>query len=410
MGTGGITNRMAVAVLAGLLGLMCVGMLLTPPAGAVVVHAHRGGPNVEGVGTYPENSMSGFRHSLEQGWTIEFDLMRTQDGAAIVMHDSSLSRTTNCDGLVGDATVQNIVTACELDTIGISPATQALGVDDPRREQIPRLGDVLALLKETGGRANIEVKDLTNGFPQQVYTQIADSGVALRKIIIQNFARPYLDPVSTMLPGAGIALLTLNGSESYFSAVKQAKGNWVSPSWSDMTEVPRDQYVTDAHAQGLSVVPWTVDTESDLLAVKAAGADAVISNDPTMAERLIGTAPPSLADLRLKVKPATARVKAGRAKPFDLTVGNPGDDPLGPVRVTVSLAGAPVRVIGGKTRTLDPLAAGQSRKAKIRIQVRPKAKPGRTASLTFTSREAVPTTGLRARATARIVVTGPKRR
>ncbi len=60
-----------------------------------MIMAHRGARNL-----WPENSELGFRQVLERGFTaVEFDLHLTDDGAIVVMHDASLDRTTDRQGL-----------------------------------------------------------------------------------------------------------------------------------------------------------------------------------------------------------------------------------------------------------------------------------------------------------------------
>lgn len=360
---------------AGLTGMGPAGWDLAASASArpVEIQAHRGGPNVEGAGVYPENSMSAFRHSLAQGWVIEFDLMRSSDGVPVVMHDDRLDRTTDCDGKVSALTWAEI-SGCELDTIGINDATEELPANDPRREAIPQLAEVLALLEQAGGRANIEVKYPDVGFASAVYGQIAGSGVPPRNVIIQNFAKPSLVPVPELLPGAGSSLLVLNGSDYYFAQAKSVKANWISPSWQDMTEMPRDEYVTAAHARGLKVVPWTVDDETSLLAVGEAGADAVISNDPTLAQRLIG--PVARPGTRLGWQLAGARkVRRGKLVTLRVRVNNSGKTASGRVRLRTTLKGR-ARIVGGKKRVIGSVPAGGSRTVRFKVRVRPKARAG----------------------------------
>ena len=68
------------------------------------VHAHRGGPLATVHGelrpAYPENSLPAFRHAAKAGFVLEMDTRVTADGRAVIMHDASLNRTTNCTGLV----------------------------------------------------------------------------------------------------------------------------------------------------------------------------------------------------------------------------------------------------------------------------------------------------------------------
>lgn len=70
------------------------------PKGRLMVCAHRGDFNIY----YPENSLEGFLSAVLAGADmLEADLQTTADGQIVIMHDSTLTRTTNitalrCDG------------------------------------------------------------------------------------------------------------------------------------------------------------------------------------------------------------------------------------------------------------------------------------------------------------------------
>ncbi|MBP3674519.1 MAG: glycerophosphodiester phosphodiesterase [Oscillospiraceae bacterium] len=67
-------------------------------------YAHRGLHDAE----RPENSMAAFRAALDAGFGIELDIHLLKDGNLAVMHDSSLKRTTGCDGRIEDLTTPQL--------------------------------------------------------------------------------------------------------------------------------------------------------------------------------------------------------------------------------------------------------------------------------------------------------------
>lgn len=78
--------------------------LHTPRSNYVMVVAHRGYWHVA-----PENSILGLEKAVELGVDmVEVDVRRTKDGVMILMHDTSLDRTTNGTGLVADHTWEEI--------------------------------------------------------------------------------------------------------------------------------------------------------------------------------------------------------------------------------------------------------------------------------------------------------------
>lgn len=67
-------------------------------------YAHRG---LHGSGV-PENSMAAFKLALENGYGIELDVHLLKDGGLAVIHDSSLKRTTGCEGRIEDLTTAEL--------------------------------------------------------------------------------------------------------------------------------------------------------------------------------------------------------------------------------------------------------------------------------------------------------------
>ena len=71
---------------------------------AVMRVAHRGAS-----AQYPENTMSAFRQAIQQGVDmLELDVHLTSDDELIVMHDTTLDRTTNGHGNIHDHSLQEI--------------------------------------------------------------------------------------------------------------------------------------------------------------------------------------------------------------------------------------------------------------------------------------------------------------
>jgi glycerophosphoryl diester phosphodiesterase len=71
---------------------------VVPSPEKVKVSAHRGANEFA-----PENTLAAFRKAVELGVDlIEIDLRKTKDNVNIIMHDSTLKRTTGLDGNVSD--------------------------------------------------------------------------------------------------------------------------------------------------------------------------------------------------------------------------------------------------------------------------------------------------------------------
>jgi glycerophosphoryl diester phosphodiesterase len=248
------------------------------------IQAHRGGSFVDGRATYPEATMPAFRAAAKAGFVLEFDIQMTKDGVPIVMHDDTLDRTTVCTGAVADRTATDIVKHCRTDRLG-SPGS-ALGSKRTRKRiPVPTLAQVLALVKKTGASASIELKqfDPDGNTARVLASGLRKARVPLSKVIVQSFFPPNLAAAQAAMPGVATSTLTLKVAEATsIQAAVDAGSVWASP------ESPVDAaYVQAAHAAGRKVAAWTLDKGDDVRAAQAAGVDAVITDDPYMARRVL---------------------------------------------------------------------------------------------------------------------------
>ena len=262
-------------------------------SGAPAIHAHRGGSVIDGVPTYPENTMPAFRNAAKHGWVLELDAELTKDRIPVALHDSTLDRTTACSGPVYERTWAEL-RDCPSDVLG-SPGSEAGGrqmTDREKRVPIPRLTEVLDLARRTGATLNIEIKnipteagfDATDAFAERVVDDIAAAGLDPSQVIVQSFWPENLEVSERRMPAVATSLLTLSPLNDGAPAFAASRGyEWVSPQW------PADPAaVGAAQALGLGVVPFTLDDPQTVADAAAEGVDALITNDPPMAERALG--------------------------------------------------------------------------------------------------------------------------
>ncbi|MEK7949889.1 glycerophosphodiester phosphodiesterase family protein [Luteolibacter soli] len=113
----------------------------------VLVTAHRGGYLSTSGAILPENSLTAIARSIDHGADIlEVDLRSTSDGHLVIMHDDTVSRTTNGSGTVSSMTLAQI------------KALRLLGPDGkPTTQQVPTFAEVMALAK---GKAMVNLDKL----------------------------------------------------------------------------------------------------------------------------------------------------------------------------------------------------------------------------------------------------------
>jgi glycerophosphoryl diester phosphodiesterase len=117
----------------------------------VLIAAHRGGYLSANGAILPENSLLAIARSIDRGTEIlEIDLRSTSDGHLVIMHDATVTRTTNGSGAVSSMTLAQIK-ALRLR----SPDGTVTG------EQVPTFAEVMAVVK---GKAmvNLDKLDVTD--------------------------------------------------------------------------------------------------------------------------------------------------------------------------------------------------------------------------------------------------------
>lgn len=249
-----------------------------------VIQAHRGGSFVDGRATYPEATMPAFRAAARRGDVLELDIQMTSDGVPVVMHDDTLDRTTVCTGPVSARTAADIQASCPTDVLG-SPGSALGSKPTTKRIPVPTLAEVLTLVKRTGSRASIELKqfDPTGASADALAAALRTAGVPPGRIIVQSFFPPNLQAASRAMPGVATSTLTLKAGEgSSIETAKTTGSRWASPQWPVSAA-----YVRRAHAAGLKVVPYTLDRASEVRAAAKARVDAIITDDPAMAARVL---------------------------------------------------------------------------------------------------------------------------
>src|SRR4029450_436821 len=137
---------------------------------ATEVIAHRGAS-----GTCPENTLPAFRRAVELGVPmVELDVQLTRDGHPVVIHDSTLERTTSGYGAVRRRTLAEIAA---LDAgRWVAPALAGT--------RAPALGDVLATIPI---RINVELKAIGGDGLEHRALQAVEEAGALGRVVFSSF-------------------------------------------------------------------------------------------------------------------------------------------------------------------------------------------------------------------------------
>lgn len=309
--------------------LIAVAAAMPPAAAAFDLQGHRGAR-----GLAPENTLAGFTVALGIGVsTLETDLAMTRDGVLVLSHDPVLNPalTRDASGRWIAAPGPAILTlgAIELATYDVGRLNPSLpyGAQWPKQvavdgERIPQLAQLLARARDArtpGGRPvrfNIETK-ITPGRPSEapdpevfaaaIIAAVKAHGSADR-ITVQSFDWRSLIAMKKLAPELTTACLTIetdntntvrtdaSGASPWHAGLKAADhgGSIVrlakaagcttwSPFWRNLSRT----LVDEAHAIGLRVLPWTVNSEADIDGMISLGVDGLITDYPDRALRML---------------------------------------------------------------------------------------------------------------------------
>jgi glycerophosphoryl diester phosphodiesterase len=296
------------------------------PAASFDLQGHRGAR-----GLRPENTLAGFAYALGLGvTTLELDCGVTKDGVAVVSHDRVLNpeHTRDAAGkfleLPGPAIVDLTYEELRQYDVGrIKPGSEYAAAFPEQQpvdgERIPRLADVFALVERSGNRTvrfNIETK-LEPARPEQTVSALAfaralvaaieDAGMASRATI-QSFDWRTLRLIRELAPEIDLVALTdQQPDEDTIEVGKPGPSPWLggldvddhggsvpklvqalgAKVWSPHARDLSPALVTEAHALGLAVIPWTVNDPKDMAAVLAVGVDGLITDYPDRLRALL---------------------------------------------------------------------------------------------------------------------------
>ena len=251
-----------------------------------LVIAHRGGK-----GLWPENSLFAFERASDLGVDmLEMDLHLSSDGELVVIHDSTLDRTTNGEGPVA---ARSLAQLQALDA-GYRWSADG-GQSHPYRGQgvrIPTFTEVLERFPSIAKVIEIKVPDVG------MEAQLCDTLTAHQqrdKVIVGSFYDRSLQLFREQCPGVATSagpgsvrlLLALNwiGLGSVLSPSYQALQ--IPEAHSGLAIASRSLLQT-ASQRGLNVQLWTINEQPDMRRLLDLGADALITDYPDRALQVLG--------------------------------------------------------------------------------------------------------------------------
>ena len=247
----------------------------------ILVHGHRGAR-----ARRPENTLPAFRYAIDAGVdALEMDMAVTKDNVIVISHDPILEPPV-CSGPEPTAIIHTLT----LDQVHEWDCGAVQNPHFPKQQAIagtrmPTLDDVFKLADLGSFDYNIETKSFADK-PQYtpepaVFARMVLDKVRLyrldQRIILQSFDFRTLVAMRQLAPGIRRSALTESDQRDFVTIAKEGgDAQIISPN----ARLVTPEKVAAAHAAGLKVVPWTVNTPAEWDVLIAAKVDAIISDDP----------------------------------------------------------------------------------------------------------------------------------
>lgn len=229
--------------------------------------AHRGFSAIA-----PENTLAAFSAAVESGADgIEFDVQLCADRLPVIIHDSTLDRTTNGNGYVREQTLAQLN---KLD---------AGSWFDSRfsSEKIPTFAEALDLLKNTNLNIYAEVKE-THFWNQKDLHNFLALILAQNyedRCIVASFDANFLQKLRdcqqnlTLKLGYHVAKIAEFQEKLSYAAIE---GDFLLCEYHLLLDNP--SLIETTRSQGVEPIAWTVDLPKDLQKLARLGIRGIISN------------------------------------------------------------------------------------------------------------------------------------
>ncbi|RSS79128.1 glycerophosphodiester phosphodiesterase family protein [Streptomyces sp. WAC06614] len=257
--------------------------------GAPVVYAHRGASAYA-----PENTLAAVDLAADMGveW-VENDVQRTKDGELVVVHDDTLTRTTNVKKLFPDRKPWRVkdFTAAEIARLDAGSWFDARFTG----ERVPTLRAYLDRVDANQQRLLLEIKkpELYPGIEKETLDVLEragwlDRGHVTRRLVVQSFSADSVRSVHAQRPELVTAFL---GTPAVADLARYAEFSdrinpWhttISADW-----VTAVHQVRGPHGKALEVDTWIVDDPTTARKVQDMGVDGIISNAPDVVREATG--------------------------------------------------------------------------------------------------------------------------
>jgi glycerophosphoryl diester phosphodiesterase len=210
---------------------------------------HRGVMGVE-----PENTLRSFVHAEQAGMdAIELDLHLSKDGVLAVMHDAEVDRTTDGTGPIAEKTLAEL-----------------RGLDAGQGERVPVFEEVLDAVRSP---LQAEIKDAAAA---RALAEVMRRRDLVDRVEVSSFHDEAVAEIAQLVPGVRTVLIASRWKSDVVDRAKAVGAATLALNIRRLTL----EVVEQAHAEGVKVIGWVVNTQDHLRLVRALGLDGATTDFP----------------------------------------------------------------------------------------------------------------------------------
>ncbi|MFD9121449.1 glycerophosphodiester phosphodiesterase [Streptomyces bottropensis] len=245
-----------------------------------LVVAHRGASAYA-----PENTLAAVDKADEMGFEwVENDVQRTRDGRLVVVHDATLTRTTNVEELYPERAPWNVAdfTAAEIARLDAGSWFD----DEYAGARVPTLEQYMRRVSRNHQKLLLEIKNpqLYPGIEQETLKVLGNEGwlgpAHLDRLVIQSFGADAVRRVHELRPAVKTGLL---GTPDIADLPEYATfSDQINSSYTTISEsyVATLHALVGPHGKPLEILTWTVNDAVNARRVAGYGVNGIITNKP----------------------------------------------------------------------------------------------------------------------------------
>lgn len=219
----------------------------------MILTGHRGAAALE-----PENTRLSIQKAIDLGVDqVEIDVHLTRDQHLVVIHDTTVDRTTDGQGAVADFTLEEVKR-----------------LDAGKGERIPTLQEVIDLVR---GKIVLQIELKGPDTAEPVVRAVERNSIE-SAVLLTSFVHERLREARQLNPNLALSALW---SSPPADACEQAIDMGAEAIHIQHQNIDA-QLVQKAHAHGLMIRAWNPDTVEEIQRVIDLGVDAVGSNRPDL--------------------------------------------------------------------------------------------------------------------------------